>query len=253
MADKGNWNLEIDECLSCKIRGSVLYEIPGHRTKKSFLCDPCYDAFVKGYYMIAYCESCHTEIIVEDTDISYLCKACEEYSAPIEIDRDEEREAVFKRMEEDYERGAYLNYSKPRVKKPMCVRRALRYFIDARKNEDKHIIRDRAFSYFRALKGLPADSICVAALTRLANQQGITPWTLMVTLAKYDRTDEGVDELVALSKEIGYKAYMALDEDNMTEALGFESSKHSSYAAYLADTNLSFCLEANDDDADVPF
>ena len=235
-------------CVSCGVVDDYLYEVGkkkrGH-SSKTYLCPYCYDDYIKGYFVVAYCESCSIEFITPDDDAPFMCKTCRAFNPDLTPDR------AYEKAYEDYETSGYLPQTPVVTKKPsMCVRSALHGYVSARKDEGSQIIRERATTWFKIIKGRPDNALVIGEISKLSKEQGITPWKFMEVLAAYDRTEEGVDELIAISKENGYLAYDALDNDKMEVNLGLPPKF---FDAYLKHVTVTFCLEKDDKNSPVPF
>lgn len=239
-------------CLNCGLVDSLFIEISKSKNnnKAVYFCVSCYDDYIKQYIVLAYCESCGGEFATENDDAPFVCKTCMLFHTPSpEQLIDTPPDASY----EDYERHGYLG-PKPKTlpvsKENICVSRALKEYVEARKNEDFYINKDRAFYYYRELKGLPDTAHVLGEISVIARTQNKTAKEMLYLFAAYDRVEEGLVELVAIAKEHGYLAYDAIDNDLMELKLG---NKPKFYDAYLAECGSTLCRQIDDNLSTSPF
>jgi len=195
---------------------------------------------------LAYCDGCGVEHMTDQDSAPFYCKGCSVvYNITAEGDLDYRR---IPDKEEEVDSTAATIFKNHNY---CCVRRAIReYVADRKAREDKWSVRERSFTKFKVEKNLPDNEPVLAAIGREAKNCGMNTYELMKLLAEHDRVDEAILELVAISRELGYMAYDALDNDNMEASLGITPTN---YDEYLKKYDMSICLEKDDPLADLPF
>ena len=234
-------------CLGCGVVDPILIPIRDETRKKNgvYLCGQCYDEYRRGYLRLSMCLSCGRDCMDDTDDSPVLCKTCKTFSP----------QATLEAEPEDYERHGYLGkqrYLLPPKPATMCVRKALRLFVDARKSEDFRITVDRAKSMFKVLNHLPDSIIVVGMMKQVADSLNLTWSEYHHKLGDTDRAEEGLDELVSIYLVNGYAAYSAIDDDWDEKELMVSTEKRH-FAKYLEDYPETICLEKDDQFADLPF
>lgn len=228
-------------CLNCGDCPAALIPIREEAPKRKalYLCNSCYDEYRLGYIALYICDSCNREYTSDHDEGPNTCSLCSYVSDPNNI------------QPEDYERHGYLE-STTTSNTASCLRKLLTLYVGERKGEDKHTVRDRAMTFFKISKGLPDNQLVIGQMAILARQLDMKPMDYFHVMANYDRTEEGLTELVAIIKEEGFLAYDAAQQDNVEEYI-HERPCSTFYQAYLKKYPPSLCLEIDDKFADVPF
>ena len=233
-------------CLNCGLCDQTLIEIKEgfHGSKALHLCVPCYDEYRVGYIELVYCDSCNIPFMTED-DPPHTCKSCVTFnvSYPPEWTYDEvDNDGYLPKVE-------ITSGQRPPTGK-MCTKKAIRLYVSARQNEDKHILRERAVTFFKIAKGLPDNGIVIGEMARQARELNYKPMEYFRLMADYDRAEEGLVDLVSIAKEQGYMAYMAVDQDAQELHLGNLPFHLMELTAKHPPT---LCLEVDDEFSKLPF
>lgn len=219
-------------CINCGLMDSAFVQIKQQTRRPSIvLCPACYDEYRLGYISLEECESCGVDFITDADGPPYTCKTCVTFT-------------------QTYNPEAPLDVPTIIRKTETCARKLIRLYVSARKNEDKHIIRDRAVTFFKIAKGLPDNSVVVGKMSTTARDLKMKPMEYFHLMANYDRAEEAVDELVSISKVDGLYTYHALLKD--AQELNLHKRPYH-FANFVKEHPTTVCLEEDDNFANLPF